>query len=221
MTLGNRLLDSLPDDLLKKLAPELESVSLHHAQVIYEDGAPINFAYFPTTCLLSVVVTLENGSSIEASTIGNDGFVGMPILMGGETARDKTIAQIAGNCLRISTKALLKFLEDDRLADCLGASALHAIRVYSQSAACIAYHALERRLARWLLMVQDGMQVAEFHLTQEFLGVMLGVQRPTVSIAVSSLESQKVIEHRRGRIKIMDRHGLEALSCECYFATRK
>jgi len=214
----SRFIRSLPLDLQQRLAPDLEVVDLQRDDVLLRIGEVITAVYFPTTCMVSMVVTLENGSTIEATTIGSNGFVGVSTFLGKERAEATGMVQIAGEALRMEVAAFRRHLQDERFRASVGGLTAQVFATIAQSTACIAFHPVQERLARWLLMVRDGIERDEFPLTQEFLAVMLGVQRPTVTIASRTLEKAGLIEHRRGKIRIPDIEALAQAACECYRA---
>ncbi len=195
---------------------DLDRIRLTRGAVLQTATARPEFIYFPIDCLVSLVVTLESGDMVEAATIGNDGYVGISTVLGIEPARLTAMVQIAGEAFRMPVDAFQALMNIPELRSRLQAYASRALATISQSVACMAFHPVQERLARWLLLVRDGLQHDEFPLTQDFLAVMLGVHRPTVTIAVRILESAGVISHRRGVIKIVDVPALQDASCECY-----
>jgi CRP-like cAMP-binding protein len=212
----NRLLTSLPSDLLSRVRADLEPVSLDKDFTIMERGADFDAVYFPTSCLVSVVANFQSGDAIEAMLVGSEGFAGLPALFGTRTANVNAFVQIPGEAMRLDIEAFWRHLGDARFRDTLGRFVVMTVGRMAQSTGCVAFHPVEQRLARWLLMVEDAIEESEFTLTQEFIGIMLGVHRPTVTIATRTLENAGLIEHSRGRIKILNRQGLEEASCECY-----
>jgi CRP-like cAMP-binding protein len=196
--------------------PDLQHVDLKRGDVLLKAGELIEAVYFPTTCLVSMVVTLENGNTIEATTIGNDGFSGLSAYLARDRADATCMVQVAGAALRMRAEAFRRHLEDVRLRDQVGNYAAKIFATITQSTACIAFHPVPERLARWLLMVREGIERDEFLLTQDFLAVMLGVHRPTVTVAIRSLETAGLIDHQRGHIRIIDAEALEQSACECY-----
>jgi CRP-like cAMP-binding protein len=221
MATGNRLLDSLPPDVLQAVTPHLELIHMPHGASVMYYGRAVEFVYFPITSLVSLVAMTESGNMVEASTVGNDGFVGIPALLSHPAiAATGGMIQIEGDALRMSVAQFRQDIQDQRLRDVLGAYALWVIAVSNQSAACMAFHPVQERLARWLLMVRHSTGLNEFPLTQDLLAVMLGSHRPTVSIAIAALENAGFIQHRRGRITILDGLGLESASCECFAMTQ-
>jgi CRP-like cAMP-binding protein len=212
----SRFLNALPADLHALMRPDLRPVVLKRDDVLLRAGEVMDFVYFPTTGLVSMVVSLENGSTIEATTIGNDGFSGLSAFLGRQRADATCMVQIAGDGLRMPVDRFLSHLEDRRLHEHVGAFAAKTFATIAQSTACIAFHPVQERLARWLLMVRDGTEQDEFELTHDFLAVMLGVHRPTVTIAIRILESAGLINHGRGHIRVLDADGLKLAACECY-----
>jgi CRP-like cAMP-binding protein len=217
----NRLLASLPDDLAKSIAADLSPISLKQPQLIIERGAIIEFIYFPTTCLISMVVDLHNGNTVEALTVGNDGFVETAAFFGKTHSTFKGLVQISGDALRMRAEDFRTYLEDLRFRETVGTYVEDAMSMLAQSSACLAFHPVEQRLARWLLEVGDRVNSDQLGLTQEFMAQMLGVQRPTASIAMRMLVTADLISHRRGAVRIEDRTRLEEAACECYRTGRE
>ena len=189
---------------------------MKRGDIMLTAGEVIEHIYFPTDCLASMIVTLESGNTVEAATVGNDGFVGISAFFGVNRAEISAVVQIAGKSQRIELALFNELMRDDRFRDTAGAFAARTLGTVAQSTACIAFHPVQERLARWLLLVRDSTDRSEFLLTQDFLAVMLGVHRPTVTIAIRLLESAGLIEHRRGRIHIVNPKALVQASCECY-----
>jgi CRP-like cAMP-binding protein len=216
----NLLLSELAPDVAARLDAKFELVTLPIKSYVMRPDEPISHVYFPLTGLISIVVNLEDGGTVETLTVANEGFTGLPLLLGQSKSTRDAFVQIAGDFKRIPTKAFLEELSrDQRLHECLAGYASYAISVIEQSAACLAFHALEARLARWLLSVDDRLP-GKLPLTHEFLGQMLGVYRPSVTLAIGILQDAGLISSRRGVIQIIDRGQLELVACECYLATR-
>jgi CRP-like cAMP-binding protein len=184
--------------------------------VIHRAGEPIDYVYFPTSCLVSMVAAVEKGSTVEAATAGSDGFVGVSALLGMERADITAVVQMDGETLRMRIGDFRRHLADERFRQKLGAFVAKTVATIAQTAACNAFHPVQERLARWLMLVRDSTEREEFPLTQEFIAVLLGVHRPTVSIAIRRLESAGLIEHSRGLIHIVDSPALAKAACECY-----
>ncbi|HEY0100467.1 MAG TPA: Crp/Fnr family transcriptional regulator [Pyrinomonadaceae bacterium] len=213
----NRLLACLPENELQSLLPHFESVSLAHGDHVIVPGVPIQYMYFPLNALLSLVTTMEDGSSVESGVVGREGVTGIPVLLNAEQTTMPTFTQVPGVALRVKS-AVMKEAYDRRGAlHTLLNRYMHTVVVMgSYSTACNALHKIEPRMAKWLLMSSNGVGLNAFNLTHEFLAVMLGVRRASVSEIASTLRRDGLIDYTRGHIKILDRRGLEAASCECY-----
>jgi len=216
----NRILANLPLDFLELSAPEFNEVSLKQYNVLCERGRAIELIYFPTGGLISMVVELTNGNTVEALTVGMDGFSDTAAFFGKDQATFKGIAQMSGAALTMPLATFRSFLEVPAFRELAGIYVEQAVALMGQSAACLAFHPVEQRLARWLLIVQDRVDTTDLTLTHEFLSQMLGVQRPTATNAVNVLVRRDLITHGRGVITIQDRQALEDASCECYRAAR-
>lgn len=220
---SNLILSALTSHEYERLSPHLEYVELPLGKTLYDPEEPIRYAYFPLRGAVSIVTVLRDGGCVEAGVIGNEGIVGIPLVLGTQMELNRRAqVQIAGSGLRLKAAALKEeFKRGERLHDLL-LSYLHAfITQLSQTAACNRMHRLEERLARWLLACQDHLNSDELQLTQEFIAEMLGVRRAGVSVAATQLEERGLIKHKRGHIQIFDRAGLEAAACECYAAVRR
>jgi CRP-like cAMP-binding protein len=214
---GNRLLDSLPRADLERLRPHLEAVSVDIKHVIYEPNGPITHVYFPTSCIISLVTYLEDGSSVEMATIGLEGMVGLPIFLGSETMPSRAFGQVPGDALRITVAAFTAEIgRNGPLVRVLNRYTQALFNQVAQTTACNRVHLVEQRCARWLLQTHDRVGSDQFFLTQEFLAQMLGVRRSGVSAAAGLLQKAGLIRYARGRITVLDRSGLESASCECY-----
>lgn len=189
----NRLLLSLSPALLSRLQPDLTNLQMEASRVLMVAGDVMDFVYFPTTCMISMVVTLENGSSIEASTIGSDGFAAASALLGVERTDATHIIQLPGDALVMPIKSFREHLADAAFREPVSSYVAKTLSIVAQSSACIAFHPVQERLARWLLMVQDCTERDKFALTQDFIAVMLGVYRPTVTLAMHALENAGLI----------------------------
>lgn len=206
----------------RKLAPAFETVQLRRKETIWAPGRRIPFVYFPENAMISVVSTMQDGSSVEVGVIGREGMAGLPVMLNGQTSPAEGFVQIPGEATRMASADFLQRVPPG--------SALHRILLRytgaflvqaAQSAACNRLHNLKQRCARWLLMTQDQVGEAEFPLTQEFLSQMLGVRRAGVTEAASGLHDMGLISYTRGRVKISDEEGLRKVSCECYSVVRE
>ena len=213
----NRILAALPPEEMDALRPLLETVKLSYRQDLYEAGRPVEHLYFPHRGVLSMVTPMPDGSAVEVATIGPEGMAGIPVFLGAEQMASKVFVQVPGEGARIEANAFRGIIgRSPTLHRLLLRYTLALMNQMAQNAACNRLHAVEERCARWLLMTQDRVHEATFPLTQEFLAEMLGVRRPTVSIAAGILAKAGLISYVRGQITILDRSGLEAASCECY-----
>lgn len=215
----NRLLASLPREELELLSPHMEQVSLPHGQMIILPDEPIEFVYFPLNCLLSLVVVMEDGATVESGCVGREGMTGLPIILDAATTPMQTLVEIPGQALRVKAEIIKEAFNRGGVLQKILYRYVHTfIVVSSQTAACNRLHRLEARLCRWLLMSSDGIGSQKLYLTQEFLATMLGVRRSGVSEAASQLQSKGLINYQRGQIEIVNRKSLETSACECYAA---
>jgi CRP-like cAMP-binding protein len=213
----NRLLGLLPPSDYERLHPHLKRVPLTYRQSLYEARKPIGFVYFIETGVGSLVNTMANGNAAEVGTIGNEGVVGLPLLLGDDRAPTSVYVQVPGAGLRM--KATLFTAELARSASMRAVMLRYAHAFFNQvaqSAACNHFHPIQQRCCRWLLMTHDRMQSDKFLLTQEFLAMMLGVQRTGVTAAAGALQRDGLIRYSRGNVTILDRRSLQERSCECY-----
>jgi len=214
---ANRLLGLLPPKDYRRLRPHLKPIVLEYKQSLYRAHKPIGFVYFIETGVGSLVNTMANGQAAEVGTIGNEGVVGLPLVLEDYTAPTSVYVQVPGVGLRISAALFNKELARSASMRTVMFHYTHAFfNQVAQSAACNQFHSLEQRCCRWLLMTRDRMQSDEFLLTQEFLAMMLGVQRTGVTVAASALQRAGLIRYKWGKVTIIDRRGLEHRSCECY-----
>jgi CRP-like cAMP-binding protein len=213
----NKLLGLLPTTELETLLQVAEMVTIDTKEMLWEPEEAIRFVYFPEDCVISLVTYLKNGDTVEAMTVGNDGFAGMALYHGLESSRLLAVGQISGQSRRIAAKDFRKLVSAcEGLSRILQNYSQFVFETVSQSAACNRLHVIEQRCARWLLMSHDRVGRDHFNLTQESLAEMLGVRRPGVTVAIGILEKAGLIAHRRGNITVVDRAGLEKASCECY-----
>ena len=215
---GNRLLAALGPDELGRLAPHLERVELRRGAVLHEPPGELVEVWFPEGCVISVVVLVQGGGGAEGAVVGREGAAGLVDALGNRRATARCLVQVPGPALRLELDPLAAASEASPLLRRLFAWYVQAfLAEVMVSAACHALHAAAARLARWLLLVQDRAgEGAELLLTQEFLALMLGLQRTTVTETASALQRAGLIDYRRGRVEIRDRPGLEAAACGCY-----
>ncbi len=217
----NRLLATLPEEVHERLYPHLEEVSLLLGQVIYESGERLDHIYFPTTSIVSLLYTMEDGTSAEIGVVGNDGVVGIALFMGGETTPNRAVVQSAGYSLRMKPKVLQEeFRRGGPLQLVLLRYTQALITQMSQTAVCNRLHTVDQQLCRWLLLSHDRLDSNELTMTQELIANMLGVRREGVTVAAGHLQAAGLIHYNRGKITISDRAGLEARACECYQVVR-
>jgi CRP-like cAMP-binding protein len=213
----NRLLGLLPRKDYERLRPHLHRIPLEYRQSLYEANKPIEFVYFIETGVGSLVNTMSNGQAAEVGTIGNEGVVGLPILLGDDRAPTSVYVQVPGIGLAMKVGLFEKELMRSATTRMVMLRYAHAFfNQVAQSAACNHFHSLRQRCCRWMLMTHDRMQADEFVLTQEFLAMMLGVQRTGVTAAAGALQREGLIRYKRGQVTILDRRGLQKGSCECY-----
>jgi CRP-like cAMP-binding protein len=218
----NKILLSLTPADLKLLAHRLTNTSFDQGVILLEQGQPIDHIYFPSAGMVSLVTVLEDGGSLEVAAIGREGVIGAALANGTGTAPMRAIVQVAGKGSRIAADHFAAALEkSERLRAVIGHHSEALLAQVVRTVACNAMHVAEARLSRWLLMVHDRVDGDTIHLTQEFVGQMLGVQRTTVTLVARALQSAGLIKYRRGRIEVTDRDGLEEAACECYAINRR
>jgi CRP-like cAMP-binding protein len=217
---GNRLLDRLPRKEYKTLLPQLETISLAHEEEVCHQNSRLSHVYFPTNGVFSTVILMEDGERIEATAIGKEGMVGVSAALGLDFSPVTTALLVPGECLRLPAPSLSQAAKPGRELDrLLRRYAAYSLRNAKQSVACNALHSVEERMCRWLLMTQDRVGKDEFWLTHELLAAMLGVRRQSVSVVAGTLQKAGFIAYRHGVMRVVDREGLEAGSCECYGVT--
>ena len=217
----NGLLAALSSEDWAHLEPHLETVELPFDQTVYAADGPVDAVFFIETGMVSLIVALEGGEQVEAGLAGPEGLIGAPLVYGDSHSLTEARVQLEGTALRIGAAPFRAEME--RSAALRGLLLHYALAFHAQvtvTAACNARHALEQRLARWLLTAHDRAGGDEFVMTHEFMSLMLGVRRPGVTIAAGMLQKAGLIHYARGRVTITDRPGLEAASCECYRIVR-
>jgi CRP-like cAMP-binding protein len=218
----NRILSSLSRDLQLRLLPRMEKISLPIKQILYGAEEPIGHAYFPLSGVISLVITLKGGETVEVATVGNEGLAGTPLVLGAERGPLKAVCQVSGQALKMRADHLRRSLEEyPEFSAVVRRCAQSLYDQIAQTTACNHLHSVQQRMCRWLLTTHDRVGADEFHLTQEFLAQMLGVRRPSVTVAAGQLQKAGLIAYQRGRIRIADRAGLEARACECYESLRR
>ena len=218
----NRLVESLAHGDRRRILAGCESVELVFGEVLYATGERLSHVYFPTQSFISLVMPIGGAASLEVGLVGNEGMFGVPIALGVDVSPVRAVVQGGGTALRMDAARFRRELHASvALRRRIDRYIFVHLSQLAQTAACTRFHVVEARLARWLLMTQDRAQADGFHITQQFLALMLGVRRVGVTRAASSLQKQKLIHYSRGNITVLDRAGLRTASCVCYNADRE
>jgi CRP-like cAMP-binding protein len=222
LVLRNHLLSGLAPAECERVYPYLKTVSLPAGKVLYESGDVISHVYYPTDCVVSLLYVLEDGGSTELSAVGNEGMIGVPLFMGGETTPSRAVVQCAGNAYRLPAQILKDaFDRNSELRMSLLRYTLALIAQMAQMAVCNRHHSVDQQLCRWLLLSLDRIERNVLAATQQTIANMLGVRREGVTDAALKLQKMDAIRYARGKITVLDRGKLEALSCECYSVVRR
>ncbi len=215
--LNNQLLASLFASTYQHLLPDLEKISLNRGQVVHESSETITEVYFPQDAIFSLVLVLSNQSTTEIASVGNEGMVGLTAIWGGNSTTTRTIVQIPGTAWKLPAEVIkVEFQRGKELQKLLLLYTQAQFSQVSQIAACRSHHSIEKRFARWLLLVHDSLQEDTLPLTQKFIALMLGVRRASVTEIAISFQKQGMIRYSRGNIIIINRPSLEDMACECY-----
>jgi CRP-like cAMP-binding protein len=218
----NKLLLEIPEEEFLPLQSRLQFVKLSQHLNLHQSHQIVKFAYFPNDGLISLVVEMKNGKGVEAGIIGNDGASGVPAIFGLSRSPLRHVVQIAGTGFRVKVSEMRETLQSvPHFQAILSRYAAGLAMQVAQTAACNRLHKIEKRLARWLLIANDRVASAILPITHDFLAIMLGTDRPTVTLAAGILQRKKIIEYRRGSVKIINRKGLEQFACECYAVVRQ
>ena len=221
-TSQNHLLASLSKAELTRLGPHLELVEMPREHRVHEPGRALDYVYFPTTCVISLLYVMEDGSSAEIAIVGNEGLVGVSLLMGGETSSSCAVVGSEGRALRLAAQHLRdEFAQAGPMQHLLLRYTHSLITQMAQNAVCNRHHSVDQRVCRWLLLSLDRLPSDELVMTHELIANMLGVRREGVTAAAGKLQDAGVISYRRGHIKVLDRPKLETMSCECYEVVRR
>jgi len=215
--LQNYLLAALPAAEIERLSVDLEPVTLALGEVLYEPGGRQQHAYFPTRSIISLHYVMENGAAAEIAGVGNEGMLGVSLIMGGNSTPSRAVVQTAGEAYRLPVRCLLEeFNRGGPLLRLLLRYSQALLTQMAQTAACNRHHSVAQQLSRWLLLTLDRMPSNDLVMTQELIAGMLGVRRESVTEAAGALKQVGVISYRRGHISVLDRAGLHDHVCECY-----
>jgi CRP-like cAMP-binding protein len=213
----NRLLASLPEPDWQRLQPLLEPVAMPLGQVLYESGAMLTHAHFPTSAIVSLMYETESGATAGIAVVGSEGIVGVPLFMGGGSTPSRAVVQSAGAGFRMPGAAIREeFSRSGPVMQILLRFTQALIAQMAQTAVCNRHHSVDQQLCRWLLLSLDRLAGNELVVTQDLIAHMLGVRREGVTEAARALQQAELISYRRGHITVRDRPGLEERSCECY-----
>lgn len=215
--LQNQLLAALTAEEFARLSDKLEPLVLQLGEMLYEPGSQLQYAYFPTTAIVSLHYVTESGASAEVAGVGHEGMVGISLFMGGNTTPSSAVVQIAGNAYRLERRLLVEEFER-------AGPMLHLLLRYTQAlmthmaqtAVCNRHHSVQQQLSRWLLVTLDRIPSGELTMTHELVANTLGVRREGITEAAGKLQAAGLIRYRRGHISVLQRAGLEERSCECY-----
>lgn len=218
----NRLLSLLPPEERAALLGQMERVETPFGMRIFNHDEPLEWAWFPCSGEHSIIKLMADGSQVETGTIGREGMSPVDLLVGAEYALESADCQIAGESLRMKASAFREALAIMPGLNLVCQRYLQAyLALVSQSVACNRLHNLEQRFARWVLMSADRVGKPDFPMTQDYMAIMLGVQRPSVSLAAQAMQQRGLIRYSRGMMQVLDRPGLEQASCECYHRVRQ
>jgi len=222
LSAGNQLIATLDQTLYRELFGRLETVRLSQGTVVYEPESRIQYVYFPTTAIFSILATMEDGGTVEVGPVGKEGLVGLRIFLGADTSPDRVVVHVAGDAMRVEANVLKGELGADKIA--LRRKLLRYTQMLlvmtGRTGACNKLHSIEQQLARWLLTMNDYID-GELRLTHDLMALTLGARRASVSVAANDLRTYKLIDYERGSIRIVNKSGLEQVACECYGLIKK
>jgi CRP-like cAMP-binding protein len=219
----NRLLASLPEDTFRRLLPDLKTLPVTRNHIFYRQGDLVEHVYFPNGGVASVITAMSNGMMVEAATIGDEGMLGIEAFLGeGADAQNDVIMQVPDTNIEMLSAAAFRreVARGTALQEVIGRYAQVLLFQMRQSAACNALHPIHDRCCCWLLQTHDRIHGDEFFLSQEFLAIMLGVRRQSVTAVAGALQNTGAISYKHGHVKVLNRQRLEAGSCECYGVIR-
>jgi CRP-like cAMP-binding protein len=217
----NALLAALPEEILERWLPFLEPVELSLGTVLSASGATTDYVYFPVSGIVSLVYVMESGQESEVAVVGLDGFLGISTFMGGESTSSATFVKCTGRAFRFNSERFKKEFAHMPVMHLFLRFTQALLTQITQTAACNRHHTLPLQLCRSLLLSLDRLPGNELVMTHELIANMLGVRREGVSEAASALQGSRIIAYARGRIRVLDRPGLEQRSCECYGVVKK
>lgn len=218
----NQLISALPQQARQAILAQCETVDLHFGETLYKTGEPMESVYFPLSGFISLLTEVEGSDPLEMGMIGDEGMLGSALAYNVNSTTMQSVVQGSGTSLRLSATQLRDLLHEFPLLNELLARYLYVLmEQLALSAACTHFHEIEQRLARWLLMSHDRAHSDALELTHKFLASMLGVRRSGVTIAAGKLRDAKLISYSRGHIHVLDRLGLEAISCQCYYKIKQ
>jgi CRP-like cAMP-binding protein len=221
VSVENQLLRSLEEDQFERLLPHMHVMRLPQGRVLYEAGATVNNLYFPNNGMISLLSMNGDGTTIEVGMVGNEGVVGIPIVMRVNTTPCEAMVQLPSDVIKIKGEIIkAEFDRNDQLKDLLLRYTYLLLTQISQSVVCNRFHTIEKRLCRWLLIAHDRVNSDNLRLTQEIIAHMLGISRTGVTAAAGALQKAGFIRYSRGQIVLLDRKAMEAFSCECYQITK-
>lgn len=219
---NNQILNALPEEDYNRLLPDLEPVELAHGEIIHREGDRISHVYFPSNAMVSIISSTAEGHSIEVGVIGREGISGIDVFLGVDSSNNEGLIQLPDGGMRVRTEVIREEFKRGGAFQDLTLRFLHALMFQiSQTAVCNKLHSTEQRLARWLLLCHDRSVSDKLPLTQDFLSIMLGVNRPSVTLSAIHLQSAGFIKYKRGLITVIDREGLEDFTCDCYQKVKK
>lgn len=218
---ANHLIAGVTQEERERLLPGLQEVSLPLGKVLYESGERLDYIYFPTTAIISLLYIMENGATAEIGVVGNDGLIGIAIFMGGDTTPNRAVVQSAGRSFKMKAQLMKdEFTRGGRFHNLCLRYTQALITQISQTAVCNRLHSVDQQLCRWLLLSHDRLPSDRLIMTQDLIANMLGVRREGITHAAKRLQSAGYISYVRGDMTILDRQGLEGQVCECYQVVR-
>lgn len=218
----NHLLAALPAEVFERIQPHLELIEMPLGKVLYESGGQMQYVYFPTSAVVSLLYMMENGATAEIAGVGNEGLVGISVFMGGKTTPSTATVYTGGHGFRLKARLIME--EFNRAGPMMRLLLLYTqalMTQMAQTAVCTRHHSVEQQLCRWLLLTLDRSASNELTMTQELISTLLGVRREGITASAGNLQRDGLISYRRGHITVIDRSGLEAHTCECYEVVKK